>query len=154
MTYLEPIQKAGFRLHLEDGKLLVEPFSRLSPKQRAFIRRHRAEIIAELTGDGGLEPRPSKTDPAEVFSQTSVGAVDDASLAAILTRACEGLDLKPQTLWRYLSREDIEAIRHDPDDEWYPLRGCAVIWAGMPPEIDGGHDLPFPGHQNGNLEDA
>ncbi len=49
MTYLEPIQKAGFRLSLEGNKLLVEPFSRLSPRQRQFIRRHKAEIIQELT---------------------------------------------------------------------------------------------------------
>jgi len=49
MTYLEPIQSAGFRLYLEDGKLLVEPFSKLTDRQREFLRRHKAELIAELT---------------------------------------------------------------------------------------------------------
>ncbi len=49
MTYLEPIQKAGLRLYLEDGKLLVEPFSKLTDRQRQFIRKNKDAIIAELT---------------------------------------------------------------------------------------------------------
>ncbi len=48
MTYLEPIQRAGFRLRLADGKLLVEPFSELTANQIEFLKRHKAEIIAEL----------------------------------------------------------------------------------------------------------
>ncbi len=56
MTLAARIQQAGFILEVEEGNLYVEPFSKLTDRQRAFLKRHKAEIIAELTatanGDG------------------------------------------------------------------------------------------------------
>ncbi len=49
MGVAERIRDAGFELTVEDGTLYVEPASRLTEDQREFIRRHKAELIAELT---------------------------------------------------------------------------------------------------------
>lgn len=40
--------RAGFALALEDGRLTVEPLSRLNDAQRAFIRAHKAALVALL----------------------------------------------------------------------------------------------------------
>lgn len=45
---LHRIQAAGFTLALEDNDLVVVPASRLSAKQRAFIQRHKAALVALL----------------------------------------------------------------------------------------------------------
>ncbi len=49
MSYAARIQQAGFILEAVDGNLYIEPFSKLTNRQRAFLKRHKAEIIAELT---------------------------------------------------------------------------------------------------------
>ena len=77
MTYLEPIQRAGFRLRLADGKLLVEPFSKLTDRQRAFIKHHKAEIIAELLAvndeSARKENNPSPTTISEAIALVRKG---------------------------------------------------------------------------------
>jgi len=49
MSYAARIQQAGFTLEAVDGNLYIEPFSKLTDRQLAFIRRHKSEIIQELT---------------------------------------------------------------------------------------------------------
>ncbi|MCW8966702.1 MAG: hypothetical protein OQK82_08480 [Candidatus Pacearchaeota archaeon] len=41
--------EAGFSLKSEGGNLLVEPASRLTDEQRAFIREHKPQLVAELS---------------------------------------------------------------------------------------------------------
>ncbi|MGZ8190733.1 MAG: hypothetical protein ACXWTS_05825 [Methylococcaceae bacterium] len=45
---LAKIKAAGFVVELEDGELFIEPFSKLTPPQLAFLKTHKAEIIGEL----------------------------------------------------------------------------------------------------------
>jgi len=42
------MKAAGFKLTVEAGRLVVSPASRLTTEQRAWIRAHRDEIVAEL----------------------------------------------------------------------------------------------------------
>lgn len=48
MRALNKMRVAGFALRLEAGDLIVAPFSQLSEKQRAFIRAHKAALVALL----------------------------------------------------------------------------------------------------------
>ena len=45
---LNRMRTAGFTLELEDGRLMMEPLSRLTEEQRAFIRHHRPALVALL----------------------------------------------------------------------------------------------------------
>ncbi len=45
---IERMEQAGFRLMIKDGRLLVHPAGKLTPEQRAWLKAHKAEIIAEL----------------------------------------------------------------------------------------------------------
>ena len=114
MKYARRIQQAGFRLTVEDGRLLVEPFSRLSSDQIAFMQRHKAEIIAEL----------------QAANADTAGAFTDSTLMEILARACGGLDLTVDDMWRRLDQEDIEAIHQNPEAEWPAVRTFAKSLSG------------------------
>ncbi len=46
---VEKIIDAGFTLETDGHRLIVKPAGRLTDHQRAFFRRHKAELIAELT---------------------------------------------------------------------------------------------------------
>ncbi len=48
MNVATTVQRAGFTLEAENGRLMVEPFSKLTQEQLQFLRCHKAEIIAEL----------------------------------------------------------------------------------------------------------
>lgn len=48
IAFIQRIEGAGFSLALIDGNLAIRPASDLNDKQRAFIRSHKAEILAEL----------------------------------------------------------------------------------------------------------
>ena len=151
MSYAARIQQAGFTLEVENGHLCIKPFSKLSPEQLEFLRRHRDQIIAELlAANGDIDSAPEARGGApKAGSDRTLGGTsptpDDAVLADILARACDGLDLEPQDLWRYLSREDIAAIRRNPEAEWPALRCCAEIWSRRPPAVIEEHGLPMPG---------
>lgn len=112
MSYADRILQAGFTLEVEDGHLYVEPFSRLSPEQVAFLKRYRDQIITEL----------------EAANQS--GKFSASTLMETLAQACDGLDLTVDDLWRHLTEDDIEAIRQNPVEEWPALRCCAEIWGG------------------------
>ena len=45
---IQSIRKAGFLIDVESGKIAVEPFSKLTPEQLEFLRRHKSGIIAGL----------------------------------------------------------------------------------------------------------
>lgn len=47
--FLPRIEAAGFSLEADGADLVVRPFSRLSESQKGFIRRHKPELLAELT---------------------------------------------------------------------------------------------------------
>ncbi|HHJ40066.1 MAG: hypothetical protein AXA67_02160 [Methylothermaceae bacteria B42] len=65
MTLAAHIHQAGFHLETDGNNLIIEPFSELTASQIAFLKRHKAEIIAELlaANDGGnrLAIRPCAT---------------------------------------------------------------------------------------------
>lgn len=45
------LQASGISLHLEDGKIVAEPASRLTAQQREEIQANREEIIRQLQKD-------------------------------------------------------------------------------------------------------
>lgn len=46
---MNKMRAAGFALSLEDGRLMVEPLSRLTDAQRAFIRAHKSALVQLLS---------------------------------------------------------------------------------------------------------
>lgn len=48
---IREIRRTNIALGLQDGKIIAEPASALTPRQREQIREHRAEIILELQKD-------------------------------------------------------------------------------------------------------
>ena len=48
MRAMNKMRVAGFALRLESGDLIVSPFSQLSEQQRAYIRAHKAALVALL----------------------------------------------------------------------------------------------------------
>lgn len=49
---VKKMRAAGFALSLESGKLMVEPLSRLTDAQRAYLRAHRPALV-QLLMDAG-----------------------------------------------------------------------------------------------------
>jgi len=45
---LSRIIQSGFTLQADGEDLIIEPFSKLTPEQLAFLRSHKTEIIQEL----------------------------------------------------------------------------------------------------------
>lgn len=57
MSPLLKVQSAGFKVSLKDGgTITVAPASELTDEQRAFIRSHKPEILAELKAKNSKEP--------------------------------------------------------------------------------------------------
>jgi hypothetical protein len=50
-TAIHKMQDAGFRLAVNEGRLLVDPGDRLNEAQCQFLRDHKAEIIAALAAN-------------------------------------------------------------------------------------------------------
>ena len=48
MRALNRMRAAGFTLEVDDGRLMVEPLSRLSEEQQRFIRAHKPALVALL----------------------------------------------------------------------------------------------------------
>lgn len=51
MTALSRMVKAGFTVALDGDALLIKPAAKLTLEQRAFIRDHKAALVAELRAD-------------------------------------------------------------------------------------------------------
>jgi hypothetical protein len=47
-TFLSRIEDAGFNVEADGERLIVSPFSKLTDEQRAFIKRHKDELLVEL----------------------------------------------------------------------------------------------------------
>jgi hypothetical protein len=62
MISLSKIRRAGFDITVEDGDLIISPFSKLQPNQLEFLKQHKAEIIQELK-----KPDLSGTDKAAIL---------------------------------------------------------------------------------------
>lgn len=58
------MQAAGFALSVEDGKLMVEPLSKLTDLQRAYLRTHRTELVALLADAETLAAALDRAGPA------------------------------------------------------------------------------------------
>jgi hypothetical protein len=56
---LSMIRAAGFRLELEGGELFIEPFSKLTPDQKAFLTSHRDEMLDALRREQAGESGPA-----------------------------------------------------------------------------------------------
>lgn len=66
MNALQKIKNAGFEVELNNGNLVIQPFSKLTPQQIDFLKAHKAEIIQELTAANDDFPR-------EVICYTPLG---------------------------------------------------------------------------------
>ena len=53
MRALNRMRAAGFTLEVDDGRLMVEPLSRLSEEQQRFIRAHKPALV-QLLMDGAV----------------------------------------------------------------------------------------------------
>ena len=51
MSALTKIKEAGFSLTLEGDNFKIIPFSKLTTKQREFLKSHKAEIISDLKAE-------------------------------------------------------------------------------------------------------
>ena len=65
---IQSIKAAGFTLKLRNDKLVVIPASQLSDAQRAFIRAHKAALVAALAQPTPAENlrKPTVRDPADL----------------------------------------------------------------------------------------
>ncbi len=149
MTYLEPIQKAGFRLHLEDGKLMVEPFSKLTDRQRAFLKHHKAEIIRELlaanNGTDRLAIRPCPTCGTDTLHQYIEGQwrctrQHPTTMAEALQQACQRLTVTPDQVRDAMSAEDLA----DWEARRIPLTTLAAFARAMDTRLHGQAAPPNP----------
>ena len=52
--FISRIREAGFTIGLTDGNLAVSPASSLTDERRAWIRAHKAELIAALANPGSV----------------------------------------------------------------------------------------------------
>ncbi len=59
MKTLDVLTQAGFTIEADGDKLIVSPKSGLTDEVRAFIRDHKATILAELTKSASPEAPPS-----------------------------------------------------------------------------------------------
>ena len=48
---LKLCRECGFELTREDGRLMVEPLSKLTPEMQDAIRRHKAELLLHAPED-------------------------------------------------------------------------------------------------------
>lgn len=71
--FLPRILAAGFALEPDGADIIVRPFSKLSEPQKAFIRAHKPELIAALTGKTQA-PTPGTDPPAPGTSHPSIGS--------------------------------------------------------------------------------
>lgn len=89
MDALHRIQAAGFTLKLRDTRLVVSPFSQLTDSQRAFIREHKAALIAALASRSSTDREPL----------TAVEAVDALRRAGFtVSRSGDTLIVEPDDL--------------------------------------------------------
>lgn len=51
MTALTKIRQSGFAVTLDEGYIEISPCSKLTDTQRAYLTRHKPEIIAELEAE-------------------------------------------------------------------------------------------------------
>jgi len=63
---IQKIEAAGFQIEAEGNGIAITPASRLTDPQRAFIRAHRPELIAALTGKPAAN-NPTQADPAPTY---------------------------------------------------------------------------------------
>ena len=50
-VFLALMRQCGFYLTREDGRLMVEPLSKLTPEMQDAIRRHKAELLLHAPED-------------------------------------------------------------------------------------------------------
>jgi hypothetical protein len=58
MSALRRIQDAGFTVTIENGGLAIVPASKITPKQRDFIRAHKPALMAALAQPESTEREP------------------------------------------------------------------------------------------------
>lgn len=61
---LNRMRAAGFSLSLDDGRLMVEPLSRLNDAQRSYLRSHKAALAALLNDAETLAAALQQAGPA------------------------------------------------------------------------------------------
>jgi hypothetical protein len=130
--FIPRIEAAGFTLEADGADIVVRPFSRLTDSQRQFIKVHKPELLAILTGK--VPPAPSHN------------PLNDAQLADLITRTAKTHRCDPLAVWRWLDLESIEDVRSGDPAVITAFRAdveSAVKSDTLIP--DGGHGSPFPG---------
>lgn len=81
---VKKMRQAGFVLSVRDGRLIVSPFSRLSDPQRAWLRAHKAALVALLSDADALAHALVEAGPAGLDWRegTPTDWSDDRLLAA------------------------------------------------------------------------
>ncbi len=120
----------GVHFYVDGENLVVTPRDRITDQLRSNIRQHKPDLIRALTD----RPMMQRVDIVE-----------------LMNRACEGLTLKPQQLWRFLSPGDIDDIRDGLIDA-RTIRGYVQRWDDHPHIVPVGNNLPYPSSRTKNFE--
>ncbi|GEM_PF-2108047 len=110
----------GVEFHIEGPNLIATPGGKLTDPLRAEIRQHKPDLIRLLT-----------------TGNTSTDITES------LEKACQGLALKPQQLWRFLSLGDIADVG-DGLIDFDTLRAYARRWSEHPHLVPVGNNRPYP----------
>ena len=89
---IERITRAGFTLTVEDGRLMVEPFSALSDVQLTWLRANKAAIMALLDSDQGGHDLPpaNDADQGRITVGVPAGRLPDLEKALTVERQQPG----------------------------------------------------------------
>jgi hypothetical protein len=94
-SFLPRIRAAGFELQADGGDILIAPFSRLTDRQKAFIREHKPELLRALTGSvvsaekvSGVWCSDQKSETSETGPETSQHAPKPCLLPNYHHAAC------------------------------------------------------------------
>lgn len=80
MSALNKMRSAGFTVELNGENLKIAPSSKLTDKQRDFIKAHKADLIAELAAvDAMLESASDPVTTAAIRYLDGIGETDHAT---------------------------------------------------------------------------
>lgn len=110
LTFIAELRDTGITLAVTDGNLAVGPSSRLTPEHRAFIREHKAELLAALL-DAGQPGNDHQ--PANDGHRASIDALP-LRLKAAAVRVCLEIHGDPPEA----VEEMLLGLAHCPHESW------------------------------------
>jgi hypothetical protein len=124
MDAITKIQQAGFELWIKDnGNIGIQPFNLLTPEQLAFLKRHKSEILEQLSQQQAANDVNLDNQLSKVRSWLhSIGETDQAMIDDVLDYCGSNQD----ALAYYLER----AEEVPPPDDRYHCRECLNLRNG------------------------